>query len=127
MLTAIREILSQSEADFTSEMKEKKEILDKTNAALKESGNSLAEERRRLEEVRSVVREKEELEQKVQNLRQGTFKLRSELQSSEAPMAIQDNVPVGEADKGLDLGGQLPLVAQLFPPEMDDPSNMVLN
>lgn len=126
-LAAIREILSQSEADFTSEMKEKKETLDKTNAALKESGNSLAEERRRLEEVRSTVREKEELEQKVQNLRQATFKLRSELQSGETPTTIQDDVPVGEADKGLDLGGQLPLVAQLFPSEMDDPNNMVLN
>jgi regulatory protein SWI6 len=119
--------LSQSEADFTSEMKEKKETLDKTNAALKESGNSLAEERRRLEEVRSTVREKEELEQKINNLRQATFKLRSEMQSGETPTTIQDDVPVGEADKGLDLNGQLPLVTQLFPSEMDDPSNIVLN
>jgi regulatory protein SWI6 len=108
-------------------MKEKKETLDKTNAALKESGNSLAEERRRLEEVRSTVREKEELEQKINNLRQATFKLRSEMQSGETPTTIQDDVPVGEADKGLDLNGQLPLVTQLFPSEMDDPSNIVLN
>ncbi|KAK5047864.1 hypothetical protein LTR84_006052 [Exophiala bonariae] len=125
-LAAIREILSQSEADFTAEMKEKREVLDKTNAALKESGNSLAEERRRLEEVRSTVREKEELEQKINNLRQATFKLRSEMQSGETPVTLQNDVQVGEADKGLDLDGQLPLVAQLFPSEMDDPSNMAL-
>lgn len=107
-------------------MKEKREVLDKTNAALKESGNSLAEERRRLEEVRRTVREKEELEQKINNLRQATFKLRSEIQTGETPATIQNDVPVGEADKGLDLDGQLPLVAQLFPSEMDDPSNMAL-
>lgn len=127
MIAAIREILSQSEADFVAEMKEKKEILDKTNAALKESGSSLADERRRLEETRGKVREKEELEQKISNLRQAAAKLRAELREMNPPATIQDNVAIGEADKGLDLNGQLPLVGQFFPDGEVDPGNMALN
>lgn len=119
---AIRDVLSQSEADFAAEMKEKKEILDKTNAALKESGSSLAEERRRLEEARTKVREKEELEQKINNLRQAAAKVRAELQQMETP--VQESVAVGEADKGLDLDGQLPMVAQLFPDGEADPHSL---
>lgn len=107
-------------------MKEKKETFDKTNAALKESGSSLAEERRRLDEVKGKVREKDELEQKVSNLQQATLKLRSELQQGETTTPIQNDVPVGNADKGLDLDGRLALVAQLFPEELGDPSTMAL-
>ncbi|KAJ9630370.1 transcriptional regulator swi6 [Knufia peltigerae] len=126
LMASIREILSQSEADFTSEMKEKKGTLDKTNAALKESGTSLAEERRRLEEVRSKVREKEDLEQRINNLRQANAKLRAELSETDPPTTIQDNVAIGEADKGLDLDGQLPMVAHLFADGETDPSTMNL-
>jgi septal ring factor EnvC (AmiA/AmiB activator) len=126
-MTAIREVLSQSEADFSTEMKEKGEALDKTNAALKESGSSLAEEKRKLEEARSKVREKEELEQKINNLRQAVTKLRAELQQSESGASLQSDIPVGEADKGLDLGGQLAVVAQVFPEELGDFSNVAFN
>ncbi|KAK7885092.1 transcriptional regulator swi6 [Exophiala xenobiotica] len=126
LMSSIREILSQSEADFTAEMKEKKEVLDKTNAALKESGTSLAEERRRLEDARAKVREKEDLEQKIHNLRQAAAKLRAELNQTHPPTTIQENVGVGEADKGLDLDGQLPMVAQLFADGETDPSNVAL-
>ena len=108
-------------------MKEKKEILDKTNAALKESGSSLAVERRRLEEARVKVREKEELEQKISNLRQAAAKLRAELNQGDPSAMVQDNIAVGEADRGLDLDGQLPLVAELFPDGEGDPSTMALN
>jgi hypothetical protein len=107
-------------------MKEKKDALDKTNAALKESGASLAEERRRLEEARSKVREKEELEQKINNLRQAAARLRAELSETDPPTRIQESVAVGEADKGLDLDGQLPMVAQLFPDGETDPNNLAL-
>ncbi|OAL33897.1 hypothetical protein AYO20_06908 [Fonsecaea nubica] len=115
LMASIREVLAQSEADFAAEMKERKEILDKTNAALKESGNSLAEERRRLEENRAKVREKDELEQKISNLRRAAAKLRTELSDANPLNTIQDKVVVGEADRGLDLEGQLPLVTQFFP------------
>lgn len=107
-------------------MKEKKEILDKTNAALKESGASLADERRRLDDARAKVREKEELEQKINNLRQAAAKLRDELSAMDPPARIQDNIAVGEADKGLDLEGQLPMVAQLFPDGETDPNSLAL-
>ncbi|EHY61086.1 Transcription factor SWI6 [Exophiala dermatitidis] len=113
LLSSIREILAQSETDFSTEMKEKNEILDKTNAALKESGNALAEERRKLEEIRAKVREKEELEQKINNLRQAIAKYQTEL--TETGTDIQDNVAIGQADKGLDLDGQLSRVTELFP------------
>lgn len=125
--TAIREVLSQSEADFTAEMKEKKEILDKTNAALKESGNALADERRRLDDAQFRVREKDELEQKLANLRQATAKLRAELSALDPPATIQENVAVGEADKGLDLDGQLSMVAQMFESGEVDPGTMLMN
>lgn len=108
-------------------MKEKKEVLDKTTAALKESGSSLAEERRRLEDARARAREKEELEQKIGNLRQAAARLRTELKDMDPPATIQENVTVGEADKGLDLDGQLPLVAQLFPDGEADPGSVALN
>lgn len=107
-------------------MKEKNDVLDKTNAALKESGSTLVEERRRLEEARAKVREKEELEQKINNLRQAIAKYRAELSATDPPTTIQDNVPVGEADKGLDLDGQLALVRELFPDGNIDPGNMAL-
>ncbi|EXJ82507.1 hypothetical protein A1O3_06320 [Capronia epimyces CBS 606.96] len=126
IITSLRDILSQSEADFATELKEKNEVLDKTNAALKESGASLAEERRKLEEARGKVREKEELEQKINNLRQATGQYRTELSGTDPPTTIQDHVAVGEADKGLDLDGQLPLVADLFPDGDVDPGNMSL-
>ncbi|KAI1612819.1 regulatory protein SWI6 [Exophiala viscosa] len=124
LMTSIRNVLSQSEADFAAEMKEKKEVLDKTNAALKESGSSLAEERRRLDEARAKVREKEELEQKINNLRQAAAKVRAELNQSQMDSPIQESVAVGQADKGLDLDGQLPMVAQLFPDGETDPLSM---
>jgi hypothetical protein len=57
--------LTASEVDFATELKEKQETLDKTNAALKESGSALAEERRRLEELQARARERDELEQKI--------------------------------------------------------------
>ena len=126
MYAAIREVLSQSEADFAAEIKEKKEILDKTNAALKESGTTLADERRRLEDARSRVREKDELEQKIINLRQATAKLRAELALVEPPAKIHDNIAVGEADKGLDLDGRLPLVAQAIQAGELDPNNLAM-
>ncbi|EXJ90681.1 hypothetical protein A1O1_03785 [Capronia coronata CBS 617.96] len=126
LLTSIREILSQSEADFAAEMKEKNETLDKTNAALKESGNSLAEERRKLEDARDKVRTKEELEQKIKNLRQTVAQYRTELSATNPSTTVRDNVMVGEADKGIDLDGQLSLVGELFPDGEIDPGNMAL-
>lgn len=123
-MTAIKDILTQSGADFAAEMKEKKEILDRTNAALKESGSSLAEERRRLEELRAKAREKEELEQKINNLRQAASRLRDELKESQPEEPVQDDVAVGEADKGLDLEGRLADVDRLFPGGGGDPTTL---
>lgn len=127
MTTAIQQLVSQSNTEFQAELKEKNDVLDKTNAALRESGSSLAEERKRLDELRLRVREKEELQQKIGNLRRGAESLRAELSRHQPPSPIvQDHLPVGEADKGLDLGGRLGYVEQLFPGGMNDPS-MALN
>ena len=120
---AIQQMLTQSDADFQAELKEKNETLDKTNAALKESGSSLAEERKRLDELRSRRRKKDELTQKISNLRRGAEALRSEMAKSQpSSPVIKDHVAVGEADKGLDFGGQIGMVDHLFPGGMADPS-----
>lgn len=123
MTAAIRQMVSQSNADFQAELKEKSEILDKTNAALKESGSSLAEERKRLDDLRTRTREKEELQQKISNLRHGAESLRADIsQSQPQSPVLQDQVAIGEADKGLDFGGRLGYIEQLFPGGMADPS-----
>lgn len=123
IIAAIRQLVSQSNADFQAELKEKTEILDKTNAALKESGSSLAEERKRLEDLRARTREKEELQQKISNLRRSAESLRADISHSQPQSPVlQDQVAIGEADKGLDFGGRLGYIEQLFPGGMADPS-----
>lgn len=113
-------IFAQADADFQSEIKEKDDILNKTNAALKESGASLIEEKKRLDELTQRAQAKEELEQKVKNLKRFTQELRDQLSASSK---VQDNVQVGEADKGLDLDGRIHKVDQLFPGGVQDLGN----
>ena len=117
---AIREILNASDVDFAAELREKQEDLDKTNAALKESGAALTEERRKLEELQSRVREKTEVEQKIKNLERVAVDLREQL--GPGNVAAADQVVIGDADKGLDLGGYLPAIERLFPAAALDPS-----
>ena len=113
-------IFAQADADFQSEIKEKDDILNKTNAALKESGSSLIEEKKRLDELTQRAQAKEELEQKIKNLRRFTQELRDQISSTSK---VQDNVQVGEADKGLDLDGRIHKVDQLFPGGVQDLGN----
>lgn len=113
-------MLSQSTADFQAEMKEKQEVLDKTNAALRESSSSLKEERARLERLKARVREQEELEHKIKNHRRAQASLHQDMQLS-SPAGPQQT-SVGEADKGLDHDGQLPLMEQVFGGGVHDPS-----
>lgn len=110
-------IFAQADADFQAEMKEKDEVLSKTNAALKESSNSLIEEKKKLEELSSKAREREELAQKIKNLKRFNQELRDQLSSTSQ---VQDNVQVGEADKGLDLDGKIDNIDQLFPGDIHD-------
>ena len=110
-------IFAQAEADFQEEVREKDETLAKTNSALKESSSALIEERKQHEILHTASRGREELEQKIKNLRRFNQDLRDRL-SSTAP--VQDNVPVGEADKGLDLDGRIAKVGQLFPAGVQD-------
>lgn len=112
-------MLSQSETDFTTELREKQETLDKTNAALKESGSSLADERRRLEELQWKAREKDELEAKIKNLQRATNDLKRELKGQLKDGVI---VGVGEADKGLDFHGALAEISTQFPGFTNDDS-----
>ena len=79
------------------------------------------EERRQLEELQAKAREKEELKQKIQNLKESATELRSEISQGQAEVnGVMDNVTVGEADKGLDFDGRLEEVLHLFP--AGDPS-----
>lgn len=77
----------------------------------------MIEERKQHEILHTASRGREELEQKIKNLRRFNQELRDRL-SSTAP--VQDNVPVGEADKGLDLDGRIAKVGQLFPAGVRD-------
>lgn len=110
-------IFAQADADFQAEMKEKDEVLNKTNAALKESSNSLIDEKKKLEDLSTNSRVKEELVQKIKNLRRFNQELREQLSNTSQ---VQDNVQVGEADKGLDLDGKIDKVDQLFPGGIHD-------
>ena len=113
-------VFAQADIDFQNEMKEKDEILNKTNAALKESSSSLVEEKRKLEELCGKAREKDELEQKIKNLKRFTQGLQEHLATTSQ---VQEGVQVGEADKGLDMDGRIHQVDQLFPGGVQDLSN----
>jgi regulatory protein SWI6 len=105
-------VLSKSQADFQTEMREKQEVMDKTNAALRESSAALKEERSRLEALKRRVHEQKELEHKVKNHRQAQESLRQELHLT-SPVG-PEQTGVGEADKGLDHDGQLHHIEQVF-------------
>ena len=100
-------------------MREKQEILDLSNIKLKDAGAALADERRRLGELQAKASEKDELQQKIHNLQRSAADLREQLARSNGQMrdgrGIMDDVTVGEADRGLDLDGQLAAIEQLFP------------
>jgi regulatory protein SWI6 len=119
---AIRQAVSQCKVEFQAEVKEKTDAFDKTSAALKESGNCLVEERRKCEVLRARAREKEELQQKITNLRRGAESVRMELvQSQLQSPSLKEQVAIGEADKGLDVDGMLGYAEQLFPGGFNDP------
>jgi regulatory protein SWI6 len=105
-------MLSQSKADFDAEMKEKQGVLDKTTAALRESSSTLKEERARLERLRAKVREREDLDHKIKNHRRAQAEIQQEVQNA-SPVGAEP-VSIGEADRGLDLNGQLQHVEQVF-------------
>lgn len=110
-------VFAEADAQFQAEIKEKDEVLNKTNAALKESGSSLLEEKKKLDALMVKAREKEELEQKIKNLQRFNEGIRSQLS---ATSQVQENVQIGEADKGLDLDGQISRVDILFPAGVND-------
>ncbi|RMZ85233.1 hypothetical protein DV738_g336, partial [Chaetothyriales sp. CBS 135597] len=118
-MSTVQNILAQSNADFQAEIKEKNEILDSTNAALKASGASLTEEKRKLEELRARTREREKLEQQIANLKRGIQAMRQQLAKDQPNTPIQSSVAVGEADKGLEHDGQLAYLQALFPTGAD--------
>ena len=114
---AMSGIFAQADIDFQTEIKEKDEILSKTNASLKESSNLLIEDKKKLEALFTKAREKEELMQKIKNLKRFNQELKEQIS---ATSQVQSNVQVGEADKGLDLDGKITKVNQLFPQGIHD-------
>jgi regulatory protein SWI6 len=110
-------VFAEADAQFQIEIKDKDEVLNKTNAALKESGSSLLEEKKKLDALMVKAREREELEQKIKNLQRFNEGVRNQLS---ATSKVQENVRIGEADKGLDLDGQISRVDELFPAGVND-------
>ena len=113
-------IFAQADADFQSEIKEKDEQLNKTNAALKESGSSLIEEKKRMDDLSKNVRSKDELMQRIRNLKRFNKDMRDQLSTNSH---VQEGVQIGEADKGLDLDGKLNKIDTLFPDGIHEPGN----
>ena len=119
-------MLNASDLDFSTELREKQELLDNTNRALKDSSNALVEERRQLEELQAKAREKDELKQKIQNLKRSANELRSEISQGEPELnGVMDNVSVGEADKGLDFDGRQEEIPHVFPNGDPSPREML--
>ncbi len=108
-----------TEADFllSSELQEKQDELNQKTRRLRDEGIALAKAKERLHELQAKAREEHELEQKNANLNRSNAELKSQLSQSNGQLAngMPDQVVVGEADKGLDFDGLLPLVEQLFP------------
>jgi regulatory protein SWI6 len=121
-IAAIREVLTASEADFATELQEKQETLDTTNLALKDAGTALAEERRRLQDLQAKVRQKQELEQKIANLKRSNSELKGQLSPFNGQIAngVAEDVAIGEADRGLDFDGLLTSIEQIFPDGGED-------
>ncbi len=85
---------------------------------MKDAGNQLVEERRRLEELQTKVREKDELKQRIHNLQRSAAELRSDISQhpdGENVNGVMDNVSIGEADKGLDFNGRINELERVFP------------
>lgn len=110
-------VFAEADAQFQAEIKEKDEALNKTNAALKESGSSLLDEKKKLDSLTVKAREKEELEQKVKNLQKFNEGVRSQISVTSQ---VQEHVQIGEADKGLDLDGKIGKIDELFPAGAND-------
>lgn len=125
-LVAIKDILSQSSSDFHIEIKEKQEVLDKTNAALKESGSSLAEERKRLEDLQTKAREKDELQLKISNLKRSIEDTKRDVKSKSKDAQVRsDTVIIGEADNGLNFNGSLRTLSSLYPESNESDSSAI--
>lgn len=109
--------MTVSEADFVTELREKQEELDQVNLLLKNTGTALAEERRRVADLQARSRERQELEQKIANLKRSNAELRGQLPQANGQLSngVPENVAVGEADRGLDFDGRLASVEQIFP------------
>ena len=114
-MLAIRDIFAASELDFAQELREKQAVLDETNMKLKESGAALAEEARQLDELRKRTSERADLEKRLANLARSTHDLRQQLSQVNPKKPVMEQVPIGEADKGLDQDGNLHIVGELFP------------
>jgi regulatory protein SWI6 len=113
----MQELLTGADNDFAAELREKQDELDRMNVALRDAGTALADARRKMQETQEKVTEKEELEQKIANLRRSNRELRGQLPPSggKTPNGVPHNVSIGEADRGLDFEGRLASIEQIFP------------
>lgn len=84
---------------------------------LKEKHASRAEQKRRLEDLHARLREKQELTEKINNLRGFSSEIRSQIPHSngQSVNGITDTVSIGEADRGLDFDSRLGIIDLLFP------------
>ncbi|KAI9816293.1 MAG: transcriptional regulator swi6 [Pycnora praestabilis] len=105
IMSSMSSLLSQTEQDFTAEVRAKQDLIDETLNQLRERSSSLGEERRRLEDLERKAAARAEMKQKVQNLRRAADDQRYRL--SQNGMTNGDTthpmVLIGEADTGLEI------------------------
>lgn len=108
---------TQADAIFSVELQKKQNEHNQKTRRLRDEGIALAKAKERLHKLQAKSREEHELEQKIANLKRSNAELKGQLSQSNGHLSngMPEHVVVGEADKGLDFDGLLPLVEQLFP------------
>jgi regulatory protein SWI6 len=94
------------EKEFTKELDSKQARIDNLHSQLRESSALLGEQRRRREQLETQAKEQSTRKQKLANLTRAMEAERARLQQMQQQMgqvATQDEMQLGDADKGLTL------------------------
>ena len=111
----MREFFAAVEVDYANELRERQEVLDQLHRLMRDTGTSLAEDRRNLQDLKTEKRERYELHQKIASLRQFNAELEGQLSQGNGQLTngVAEKVAIGEADRGLDFDGHLASVEQM--------------
>lgn len=104
-IAAITNLVSDTQTSFRTEIQAKQSLIDQTHAKLREETRLLSEERRHLEELQRKAHRRQELKQRITNLRRVNEELKVQLARG-APNSntkVRVDVKIGDADAGLEV------------------------